>query len=131
MSEKSSPSCESTAPSERDEEVLAGPCLADQFPVTFANDATWVSLDGCCVGCRTEIPMKDMRGFVTRPMSTVAVVEAIGVCRKCGVGTRFFYRLHDDMSISGLHGKGTWGRWQAQPTLKGYLQLGLRWLFGR
>lgn len=130
-SNAAAPNCETAPPTERDLEVLSAPSLAGQFPVLFPNGRSWTAVDGRCSGCKGALKMACMRGTVTRPMPTVAVVEAIGVCTRCQVGTRFFYRLHDDLSISGLHGKGDWGRWQARPTAFGYVVKALRWLVGR
>lgn len=41
----------------------------------------------------------------------MATIEASGICRDCKVLTRFLYRLHDDMRITGPGNDGwrTWG----------------------
>ena len=63
-----------------------------------------------------------MTGAVSRPFSNVAVVDAAGVCQPCKLVTRYFYRLHDDMRITGLDAQGRWVAWQMRPTLSARLR---------
>ncbi len=99
-----------------DHELLAMPAIASQFPVQFANGAVWETLTGDCKGCSCKIEPAKLRGCVNRPYPHVAVVEAVGVCRDCKLLTRFLYRLHDDMRISGPR-DGKWLEWRAKSSL--------------
>lgn len=103
-----------TALTDRDKELLAMRPIASNFPVRFASGAQWNSFGGDCEKCGKPIPSERLRGLVTRPLARVAVVEAAGVCAGCGLLTRFLYRLHDDLRITGMrHGK--WRQWSARP----------------
>lgn len=117
--------------SAQDLKDIEGPQLASQFPVVFPNGAKFTVIEGLCNGCKQPIPREWVRGRVTRPIPSVAAVDAIGVCHSCRTTTRFFYRLHEDMSITGLTSKGRWARWKPRPSKLGMLLKALRWLFGR
>lgn len=99
-----------------DRELLAFPSIASQMPVRFANGACWERLDGQCKACGKDIATAYLTGRVARPMESVATVEAVGVCPSCKLVTRFHYRLHDDMRISGPTDEG-WATWQVKPSI--------------
>lgn len=63
-------------------------------------------LTGECEFCGKTLAGDLLRGTVSRPIETVAVVEAIAICDKCRIFTRFHYRLHNDMRITGLRNDG-------------------------
>lgn len=48
-------------------------------------------------------------------MESVATVDAVGVCHPCKLVTRFNYRLHDDMRLTGLTENG-WATWRGKPS---------------
>jgi len=100
----------------RDRELLSMDRLSSCFPVNFDNGAVWTSLEGQCRGCGRPVPESRLRGLVARPIPSVAVIEAVGVCEPCKLVTRFDYRLHDDMRITGRSGAG-WATWKAEPSL--------------
>lgn len=100
----------------RDRELLAMPSVMSQFPVAFANNAVWEEFDGECSCCGKTLLREHVRGLVARPIPSVAVVEAAGVCGDCKLVTRFNYRLHDDMRLSGQREDG-WKTWKANPTI--------------
>lgn len=100
----------------RDRELLEMPSVVSQFPVAFANDAVWEEFDGECCCCGRTLSRDLVRGLVSRPVPTVAVVEAVGVCVDCKLVTRFDYRLHDDMRLTGQREDG-WRTWQTTKTL--------------
>lgn len=99
--------------SDSDRSLMAMPAIASQMPVKFKSGACWEGLEGVCNGCRQVIPSHLMSGRITRLMEPVATVEAVGVCPSCRLLTRFHYRLHDDMRITGMTDRG-WATWRAE-----------------
>ena len=100
----------------RDRELLAMQPLMAQFPVAFGNNAVWEEFDGECLCCGKTLRREFVRGIVVRPIPSVAVLEAAGICVDCRRVTRFDYRLHDDMRLTGQREDG-WKTWRANPTL--------------
>lgn len=92
------------------------PSIASQMPVRFASGTCWERFDGQCKACGKDIATACLTGKVTRPMESLVTVEAVGVCASCKLVTRFHYRLHDDMRISGQTDEG-WATWQAKPSI--------------
>lgn len=101
--------------SDCDRALMAMPSIASQMPVQFKSGACWEGLEGVCNGCNQVIANPLMTGRITRLMEPVATVEAVGVCPSCRLLTRFHYRLHDDMRITGMTDKG-WATWRAEST---------------
>jgi len=101
---------------QRDRELLAMQPVISQFPVVFDNNAVWEEFDGECSCCGKTLRREFLRGLVSRPIPGVAVVEAAGVCGDCKLVTRFDYRLHDDMRLTGQREDG-WKTWKAAPTM--------------
>lgn len=95
---------------QRDRDLLAMPAISSQMPVTFENGAKWYELMGECKGCGHELPDNLVRGMVTRQTPHMVSVEAAGICHECKLVTRFVYRLHDDMKITGPR-DGKWLTW--------------------
>jgi len=100
---------------ERDYQLLKMDTISSYFPIEFSNGAVWEELDGECQSCKKTLPRNKVRGLVSRPFSNVAVVEAVGVCDDCKMLTRYQFRLHDDMSVTGLSGT-KWRTWKAKPS---------------
>lgn len=100
----------------RDRELLAMQPIISQFPVVFANKAVWEEFDGECSCCGKTLNREFVRGVVSRPFSGVAIVEAAGVCGDCKLVTRFDYRLHDDMRLTGRREDG-WKTWYGNSTI--------------
>ena len=96
--------------SERHLELIRMPSIASQMPVRFANGAVWSEMTGHCKSCGRLLPAEFFCGAVTRPMESVAVIEAVGACTHCKLLTQFDYRLHDDMTVTGQSDRG-WARW--------------------
>lgn len=94
----------------RDAELWDMPSIQSQMPIVFAESTRWESLDTTCGGCGTTISRTNVRGVVKRILQSTATIEAVGVCRTCKLFTRIDYRLHEDMSITGLR-HGRWVRW--------------------
>lgn len=105
----------STRPvNEEDRQLMAMPTIASQFPVRFNNGARWDELTGRCKHCSRGIKDSLMTGRLTRLPESVVTVSAVGVCEPCKLVSRFHYRLHDDMRITGPT-DGGWATWQARP----------------
>lgn len=99
--------------SQRDHDLLKMPSITSQMPVSFENGAQWSELKGECKGCGCELPNDAVRGHVARQTHHMVSVEAAGVCHDCKLVTRFVYRLHDDMRITGPR-DGRWLTWGAK-----------------
>lgn len=112
--------------SKRERELLGMDSIASQMPVEFPNGACWTELIGECKFCRREIPDDLLRGSVTRPLPSVTVVEAVGVCPDCRIATPFLYRMHDDRRLTGPC-DGGWCTWMAKPSLWERFKSLLRW----
>lgn len=85
----------------RDRELMNMETIASQFPVQFSNNAVWTEFDGKCSGCGKTLDRNNVRGLLSKPLPTVATIEAAGVCLNCELLTRFDYRIHNDMRITG------------------------------
>jgi hypothetical protein len=110
----------STKPiTQRERELLGMASVASQMPVDFANGARWVELTGECKFCAKDIPADLLRGAVTRPLRSVAVVEAVGVCADCRIATTFLYRMYDDMRLTAPR-EGGWQTWHFVGTAQGF-----------
>lgn len=105
----------------RERELLGMETIASQMPIKFSNGDCWTDFTGECNFCDREIPDDLLRGSVTRPLPSVAVVEAVGVCPHCRIATTFLYRMHDDMRITGLREEG-WCTWKPTKSLLERLQ---------
>lgn len=110
----------------RERELLEMPSIASQMPVAFDSGRKWTEFKGECHFCKQEIPDELLRGSITRPLPSVAVVEAAGVCPQCRIATIYLYRLHEDMRITGPREDG-WKTWRPEPTwwerLRNFLSL--------
>jgi len=114
--------------SAEDRELMTRSTIASQMPVQFGNGACWTSIDGQCKSCGQNIPPGRLTGTVLRQSKSVAVVEAIGVCVPCKLATRFHYRLHDDMRITGM-ADGRWVTWRPRRSFLDHVREGWRRLF--
>jgi hypothetical protein len=102
---------------ERELDLWRMPTIEAQMPVRFENGRVWEAFKGFCVRCHAEVPMGSLRGMISRPMPSVAVLEAIGYCGHCNVASTFTYRFHDDMTITGQDRSGRWSRWYPKMTV--------------
>lgn len=121
-------------PTARDLALLEMPSLDSQMPVQFANGTQWHSLECECRSCGKVLPIRQVRGAITRQTAHMATMEAVGVCHDCKLLTRFVYRLHDDMRMTGPRQDG-WHTWGGQQTgliqrLKRLLGIGGRFKTG-
>ena len=67
--------------------------LRQHFPVTLANGTTVHKVDGLCGSCGGVIDPERVHGRVSRPLETVAVVDAAGYCEACSFITELTLRL--------------------------------------
>ena len=95
-------------------EFLAQPSISSQMPVVFKNGARWDALSGCCKGCGKDIEQSLFTGRLARLVESAVTVDAVGVCDPCRLVTKFSYRLHDDMRVTGFTDR-RWATWQARP----------------
>lgn len=63
------------------------------FPIRLENGAIVNGVRGVCAECKGEIDPANVRGRVSWPIATVAVVEASGLCRACNRMTQLYMRL--------------------------------------
>lgn len=98
------------------EEFQALSPLSDSFPLVFANGARWDAFVGHCDRCARSIDAVNMKGSAPAWRSklgpVVYDVRALGYCPECCLLTPFRYRMHDDMSMTGLK-DGKWCRWSS------------------
>ena len=91
--------------------------LQSSFPVKFDTGLEFAEVStviNCkCARCRKPLFAEFVRGEVTRPIPSVAVIDAVGVCTECKVITTFFFRLHSNMSVSTVH-NGKWLTWDVR-----------------
>lgn len=93
---------------DREKELLKARSVAEQLPIEFKNGATFSDFTGSCANCREAIPDNLLFGEITRPIESLARLEAVGYCPKCKVVTPFFFRLRDNMSMEYVDTTGEW-----------------------
>ena len=109
----------------RDLELFEMPTVISQFPIAFANGSECEEMDGECNACGKTLSREILRGLVSRPIETVAVIEAVGVCDTCKVFTRFYLRIHDDLRVTAPR-ENAWRTWHPEPSFLERLFLWLR-----
>jgi hypothetical protein len=67
----------------------AAATLDSQLPVVFRSTASLQSLDYRCSGCSGDIPGELVRGRITRPTPSTAMIEGHGYCVRCGIFVPF------------------------------------------
>lgn len=97
---------------ERDKELMAMPSIASQLPVKFNGGQTWTKVEGICKGCGHVLPDDLVHGIICSQTRTMSSMEAVGMCHSCNLITRFYYRLHDDMRVTGPR-DGVWKTWHS------------------
>lgn len=99
-----------SAPNSRDLELCEMPSISSQMPVSFAIGSEWSEFNGFCIRCDQLLADAIVRGLVVRHSEKMASVEAVGLCTDCSLLSRFLYRLHDDMRLTGPK-DGVWRTW--------------------
>lgn len=111
--------------------LLKAPSIASQLPIIFDNKGQFDSVVANCLSCDQPIAPDQLRGTITRPIPSVAVVDAIGCCKTCNLITPVYYRLHDDMRLSGRARDGSWAQWKMRPVRRSWMVRFLSWLTSR
>jgi hypothetical protein len=96
-----------------DRQLLAMNPIAAQLPVKFTNGASWQTINCHCSECNLVLGRDEVLGRISKPFDNVAVLEAIGICIACNLFTRFEYRFHDDLRITGRRADG-WHTWRSR-----------------
>ena len=104
---------ELTALTETELRLLKLAPLQSNFPIKFDTGSEFAEMHCKCAHCRKPLLAEFVRGEVTRPIPSVAVIDAVGVCTECKMITTFFYRLHSNMSVSTVY-NGKWLTWDAR-----------------
>jgi hypothetical protein len=98
------------------DEFQALPALSASFPLVFADGARWDELTGHCGRCSRPIEADNLKGSASAWWSKLGPfvydVRAFGYCPECRLLTPFHYRMHQDMSMTGLM-DGEWCRWRS------------------
>jgi hypothetical protein len=111
----------------REKELAAMPTIASQLPISFANGSTFDTVEGSCGRCDGTVDKGNLTGSLSHPYPAVFVLEAMAFCPDCNVFSRFDYRLHDDMRMTGKDASGKWAEWPMKYTLSARIR---RFLFG-
>lgn len=87
--------------------------LHESLPVTFEGEGTCKleEFAGCCSVCGEKIPPNDLRGTVSFPIESVAVINASGICRPCRCITQFMRRIRntpEGLQSEWVRGNGQW-----------------------
>jgi len=86
--------------------------LREHFPVKLENGATVHVVNGVCGACGAVIDPKMVRGRVSRPIGSVAVIEAAGYCEPCSYMTELYVRLRATGESYQAEAIGRDGRWR-------------------
>lgn len=81
-----------------------------KLPIKFKNNKNFCKFNGICAICNVQIEDDLLHGQITMPIDDTAVVHAVGYCKSCHTLTCFHYRMHSDVSMSGIV-NGQWKRW--------------------
>lgn len=115
--------------SSRERELLRMPSISSQMPITFDNGSQLAAFAGECPFCNEDIRADLLLGVITRPMPSVATIEAVGICYQCEVVVPYLYRVYDDLRITGPRKDG-WKTWYPKQTILSWLYGRLKHLFG-
>lgn len=102
-----------TGLSDEDKALLALPPMHTHLPIVFASGYKLIEFCGECIRCKRQIEPALFRGRIDRTFERVAIIQAVGACHHCRLLTRFNYRVHDDLSITGVR-DGRWRRWESR-----------------
>jgi hypothetical protein len=101
-------------PSPAELRIWGCPPVGLSLPIQFTSGNRLSELHFGCPFCKQEIDPQNVHGEITRPLETVAVIEAIGRCPRCKVGIPFFFRIYSDLSMASLTTSG-WRFFRARP----------------
>ena len=89
--------------------------IVSQLPLRYANGFVLTNFIGSCSICLSPIESSDLHGTIVQPFKSVAIVEAVGMCRSCKVFSPFFMRIMDDGTRETFDSKGNWKVERHQP----------------
>lgn len=99
-------------------QMLSMPTIASQLPIRYANGHVLERFEGSCCICSNPINPANLHGSIIQPFKSVAIIQAIGVCRSCKIGVPFHMRVRDDGTTDWRDAKGAWVRGAATITRK-------------
>lgn len=111
---------------ERERELLAQPSVASRLPIRFAKGSVLDEIEAHCAHCDRPIEQDFLRGNISLFTPQVVLLDAVGGCRQCQQTSRFNYRIHDDLSRTGLLN----GQWVHTPVKLRWQMRFKRWLRG-
>lgn len=65
--------------------------IAAAIPIEFGDGSSLTDFNGACSCCGAPIPADHVRGTITRPTPTTAMIEARGACLACQTMVPFCY----------------------------------------
>jgi hypothetical protein len=110
-------------------ELLNGPSLVDQFPITFHNGFQVGTLVFWCPACNKIAPLDRVNGHISRLIENVVDITAAMKC-PCGEVTRYRIRLKDDKTYSYLSDDSWTDKIIEDPFKKGIRNRFLARIFG-
>lgn len=93
---------------EKDLGLMHAETIISQLPVSFPNGNSFDQFTGTCAFCGKDIPDECLKGRVSRPIDTVANIEAIGICLECEKATPFNCRIRDCLRMEFVSRDGNW-----------------------
>jgi len=75
------------------------PTFDSQLPIVFQSGVRLLTMEYACAACNTHIPGDAVRGAITRPTPTTALLEGWGRCPSCGTWSPFDFIVRGDHGI--------------------------------
>lgn len=90
------------------QELTKKPTISSQLPLVFHNGHVLKEFKGSCSICGKLLDPKHICGTIVQPFENVAIVEALGLCRRCNVYVPLYMRYKDDGRIETRDASGNW-----------------------
>ena len=84
------------------------PNINSQLPLKFESGYVLKGFCGYCSICNNPIKAKDMHGSIHQPFPSVAIIEAIGLCRSCKIAVPFLMRVRANGTTDWKDSNGNW-----------------------
>jgi len=78
------------------------------MPINYTSGTMLERWPAICPLCHKDVGDDQVRGTVTMPLGTVAVIEATGICQDCKHLFPFKVRVRDDISLEWVDNRGVW-----------------------
>jgi hypothetical protein len=101
--------------------------LSSQFPIVFPDGGTWTEFTCECNICSKDILDENTLGTVELVFGTY-IIKATGYSKDCNFTTRYSYRMHPDMGMTGIDKTGNWYRWTPKRVPKSLVTRILNWI---